>query len=259
MNYCLTQQLATTVLSEDRKRSQRPRVLVQSFANVASNDVQRWFQAQGVEVTKVARAQRGHLVTCESSADLQKLANLNGSQVEVAGTIETIRVQKLDSKMMSNDILDFVGNRLADEEIYNDSRRIAHQAAASAKPPQVNFDRRRHIHEIDVEEEEIEIAVVAKGTSAGSKEEPKDHPREGRGEGWPLSAQRQRGDAKGSSGKGTKGSSAEAGKGGGKGRTPTCWNCGEPGHMMFECSAKGGAAKGGRGKRSTSPREGPQP
>ena len=74
----------------------------------------------------------------------------------------------MDTKLTTGEILDLVGDRLADEEVYNDGRRVAQQAYGHSANQTVQFSqrtqdgRRRSVQSLDAEDLEPDhrVAVV---------------------------------------------------------------------------------------------------
>ena len=155
LNCCLTQQFATMVLSEDRKRAQRPKAIIIAFKTVPSEDVKMWLRDEhNIETTKVETTPEGHRVQCASPEDMKKLSALHKCTVANNEALELVQVYRLDTKLTTGEILDLVGNRLGDEKVYNDGRRVAQQAYARTTQPTVQFSTppngyRRRVRSLD--------------------------------------------------------------------------------------------------------------
>ena len=159
---CLTQQLHYAVLGEDRKRGNRPRALIAAFRGVPTTEVEAWLRHNNVAFHKLESAQDGHKVQCASQEDLQRLSVFHKTQVLNGGTPELVNIFRIDMKMSSAEILNFVGLRLADEEICSDGRRLAQQLYGQAPRQAVHFEntkggvRRRSVNSLVSEEGEFD-------------------------------------------------------------------------------------------------------
>jgi len=126
-----------------------------AFSTVQSPQVKEWLQAQGIDAQKVTPTRGGHVVVCDSVADMSTLQALDRSQVQVGAGVDFIREVLAENRMSAAEILDLVAERLADEEIINDQKRIVNQAKQAAPPPQRQYRRSvQAVETVDDEEDE---------------------------------------------------------------------------------------------------------
>jgi hypothetical protein len=247
---CLTQQLATHIMNEDRRRAKKPKVILSGFGNIPPGVVRSWLATQGVETNKGMPATGGgHIVTCESITDFNAIAALDRCHVEVAGTIQPLSVRRVDTKMSIAEILDAITEKLADEEVYNDTRRMAAQAHQAPLQQQPHYRRR------------VQMVETTDGTMEDLGYEPDDFQAQVAAveQRAPGSTQGSRGQqARPSSSSGpvqanTAGGRGDGGKGKGKGDGKGFGGRGPAGPNLSQSSSSGppsGKGKGDHGKGS---------
>ena len=170
----LPQQLASAVMAEECRRAKRPRAQRHRFASIRSPQVRDCIAGQGVE-GKVVPSQGGHVISCEIISDFNQLRSLDRSRVQVGTGSVVLRVQNLEEKLTATGILDLVAERLADEEIYNDTRRVQTAKAHPERPPpqrQTQLHKPHRLEAVDAEPEETDGEIL--------------EPEEQIAEDWPL-------------------------------------------------------------------------
>ena len=152
-------------MAEDRRRAKRPKVRIYGFNRVAAPMVKEWLQQQGIDVTRVTPTTNGHLVQCESTKNVAALLALDRSHVEVSQGVEQLRTVLVENRLTSNDILDLITDKLGDEEIFNDARRLVQLQKQSSptvqQPHRFQYGRRsqiRAMEAMELEEEDEEEA-----------------------------------------------------------------------------------------------------
>ena len=102
--------------------------MVAEFKTVSGDFVRQCLRDdQKVGTIRIETLAEGHKVQCASPDDLARLSALHGCRVVIGETRELIQVYRINAKMATNEILDLVWDKLSDEEVYNDGRRIAQQ------------------------------------------------------------------------------------------------------------------------------------
>ena len=133
--------------------------------------------------------QGGHVVQCESVRDFNAACSLDGCQVQVGQAAQLVRVLKIDHRLTSADILDLVTEKLGDEEIVNDARRVAlkQQSGPQSQPqaqrqPQFPRFRRAQVQamaatELDEDEEDLIMEMWDRQVAAvDQRPEPPQQP-----------------------------------------------------------------------------------
>ena len=141
MAHCLTQQLATFVMTEDRKRAKKPKAIVYGFHGVTAPQIRQWLAGQAVDTVRITPINGGHQVVCEAQSDLRQILTLDKCRVQVGAGVETLTVQAVDTRITVNEVLDLITEKLADEEVYTDTRRVAMRAQGKAVERQDRPDR----------------------------------------------------------------------------------------------------------------------
>ena len=155
LTQCLTQQLAQLVMGENRRRNRQPKARIVGFGGIRAQQVREWLQSQAVEVAKVMAVQGAHTAVCDSAADLTTLLSLDQCQLQVGAGAQVIRFVRFNGIMTKNEILDLITERLADEEVYSDAKRVVQQAKT---PPATHHGRAQVRATATLEEESDEVA-----------------------------------------------------------------------------------------------------
>ena len=267
MSQCLTQQLAQLVMNEDRKRGKQPKATLVGFGGISPVQVKTWLTAQGVDTRKITCTNTGHMVVCESKADHARLLALDNCHVEVSAGIVALQVRKVDTALSVFEILDLITEKLADEELYNDTRRAASRNSQghNSQSGQLGHSRRQ-VRAVEAEGPSDDdddaswaarVAAVdtrgpgqAQGPQGSTSKSPSNHnSREaGKGAGKAHGGNASRSNSQSSHDGGRDNQQAGKGpstKGGGKGANSSnngpqdnsadgCWQCGGP-HLISNC------------------------